>query len=85
MKLIYLIMHDGARHLATSPVPDDFDVQAWANERAASLQVLGVVRVEEDLYQEPSMPAPEGLDVEHLGDLMDGISVYQFKKPTTEN
>jgi hypothetical protein len=41
MKIIELVLRDGSVRLGPSAaVPDDFDVQAWANQRLASLHML---------------------------------------------
>jgi hypothetical protein len=53
MKIIELVLRDGSVRLGPSAaVPDDFDVQAWANKRLASLQMLGVVEIRETFLEE---------------------------------
>ena len=57
MKLIFLQRADGSMAMGPSaPVPDDFDVQAWADKRRASLRILGVVRVVEQLITAELQP-----------------------------
>ena len=48
MKIIQLVNRDGSRTMGPSaPVPDNFDVQAWAEKRRASLRFIGVVEIVE--------------------------------------
>jgi hypothetical protein len=53
MKVITVHLADGSSQVCAC-VNDDFDVQAWANEpeRLRAFQMLGVVRLEEAIWQE---------------------------------
>ena len=48
MKLIYAMMEDGSQILHKT-MPDDFDVEEWAEKRKWNFQLLGIksIRVEE--------------------------------------
>lgn len=47
MKLIYAIMNDGSQILHKT-MPDDFDVEEWAEKRKWNFELLGIksIRVE---------------------------------------
>jgi hypothetical protein len=55
MKIITVFLADGSSHVVAS-VDDNFDVQAWASEpeRLKAFQLLGIVRLEETIWQEAS-------------------------------
>jgi hypothetical protein len=53
MKILLLEYADGTRAWGPSAaVPDDFDTQAWADKRRASMRLLGIARVVEQFIEQ---------------------------------